>query len=277
MFELMQTINQKPKPFEVYTAEALWTDEHTSEQMLNYHLNESTDAASRNHAFIDRSVDWICSHFKVSQATSIADFGCGPGLYANKFAARGGAVTGIDFSSRSISYARQKAGDAGLNINYVQTNYLDYDTTDRYDLICMIMCDFCALNPAQRSLMLKKFHSLLKPGGALLMDVYSLVRFAHIQESATYEFNQLNGFWSSADYYGFVNTFKYENEKLVLDKYTIVEKDKTKCIYNWLQHFDPDRLKQELLDACFTRIDYYKNVAGDAFDDQHTEFAVVAR
>jgi SAM-dependent methyltransferase len=277
MFDMLQKINQKPKPFEFYTADALWTDEHTSEQMLHYHLNESVDVASRNHAFIDRSVDWICSHFNISKVKSIADFGCGPGLYANKLAAGGAAVTGIDFSPRSISYARQKASNEGLKTNYVQTNYLEYDTADKYDLICMIMCDYCALNPAQRSIMLKKFHSFLKPTGAILMDVYSLARFVQIKESSSYEYNQLNGFWSPADYYGFVNTFKYEKEKILLDKYTIVEKDKTKHVYNWLQHFDSDSLKQELFDSGFTNVDYYKNVAGDEFDDQHSEFAVIAR
>ena len=277
MFDMLQKINQKPKPFEFYTAEVLWTDEHTSEQMLNYHLNESIDAASRNHAFIQRSVNWICSHFNINETTSIADFGCGPGLYANKLAAFGAAVTGIDFSPRSISYAKQKANSEGLGIDYVQANYIEYETIEKYDLICMIMCDFCALSPAQRCIMLKKFHSLMKPNGAILIDVYSLARFVQIKESATYEFNQLNGFWSSADYYGFVNTFKYQKEKLILDKYTIIENDKTKHVYNWLQHFDPDSLEQELTDSGFTHVDYYKNVAGDKFDAQHTEFAVIAR
>jgi len=277
MFDLLQQINQKPKPFGFYTADSLWTDEHISKQMLSYHLNESVDLASRNFVFIDRSVDWICSHFNVNKATSIADFGCGPGLYAKRLAARGAKVIGIDFSPNSIAHAKQTALKQGLNIKYIQTNYLDYETTDKYDLICMIMCDICALSPVQRDCMLKKFHSLLKPGGAVLLDVYSFNRFAQIKESSTYEVNHLNGFWSSSDYYCFINTFKYEKEKVVLDKYTVIERDKTKVIYNWYQHFDADGLKRELLDAGFTDIECYKNVAGDEFDNQHTEFAVVAR
>ena len=58
MFDKLEKINAKPKPFEFYTAEELWTDEHTSEQMLQFHLNESIDLSSRNHAFIDRSAEW---------------------------------------------------------------------------------------------------------------------------------------------------------------------------------------------------------------------------
>jgi len=52
MFKELKTINNRPKPFEFYTAEALWTDEHTSEQMLQYHLNlyssESSNGDSEN-------------------------------------------------------------------------------------------------------------------------------------------------------------------------------------------------------------------------------------
>ena len=39
MFDLLEKINTRPEPFEFYTASDLWTDEHTSEQMLKYHLN----------------------------------------------------------------------------------------------------------------------------------------------------------------------------------------------------------------------------------------------
>ena len=74
MFEELEKINNKPKPFEFYTASDLWTDEYTSKQMLSYHLNEEVDVSSRNAAFIDRSVAWITSHFNIDAETKIIDF-----------------------------------------------------------------------------------------------------------------------------------------------------------------------------------------------------------
>ena len=47
-------INKKPKPFEFYTAEERWADEHTSRKMLEFHLNDELDPSSRNSQFIDR-------------------------------------------------------------------------------------------------------------------------------------------------------------------------------------------------------------------------------
>ena len=277
MFKDLKEINSPPKPFQFYTADELWTNEHTSKQMLKYHLNESIDASSRNKGFIERSVEWIVSRFDVDKNSEIADFGCGPGLYTNMLAERGAMVTGIDFSENSLKYAKQAAAEKGLKTNYILTNYLAYETADRFDLITMIMCDFCVLNPAQRKKMLLKFHSLLKPGGSVLLDVYSLNTFNQKEESATYELNQLNGFWSPEDYYGFVNTFKYEKEKVILDKYTIIEASQQRVVYNWLQCYSKDSIRNEFEENGFKADEFYSDVAGQAFTPESSEIAIVAK
>ena len=73
MFEELEKINKRPKPFEFYTASDLWANQHTSEQMLSFHLNEGIDVSSRNTAFIAKSVEWIVSHFHINDKTNIAD------------------------------------------------------------------------------------------------------------------------------------------------------------------------------------------------------------
>lgn len=276
MFEELERINERPKPFQFYTASDLWTNEHTSKQMLSFHLNEAIDVSSRNAEFINRSVEWIASWFNIGKDTKIADFGCGPGLYATRLAKRGANVTGIDFSGRSIEYAKEVAAREQLNISYVRQNYLEFETEDRFDLVLMIMCDFCALSTTQRKGILKKFHSILKPGGYVLIDAYSLSAFDKREEAATYEENLLNGFWSPNKYYGFLNTFKYVNEKVVLDKYTIVEAERTRCVYNWLQYFAPEELKKAFMEAGFKVDSLYSDVAGKPYDQNTCEFAIVA-
>jgi 2-polyprenyl-3-methyl-5-hydroxy-6-metoxy-1,4-benzoquinol methylase len=277
VFKELKEINSRPAPFQLYTADELWANEYTSKQMLEYHLNESIDVSSRNLEFIERSVKWIVSHFCIDDKTEIADFGCGPGLYSTRLAERGATVTGIDFSENSLKYAKQVAEQKGLKINYVYTNYLDFETTHNMDLIIMIMCDFCALSPEQRKTMISKFNSFLKPGGSVLLDVYSLNSFNQKEESATYELNQLNRFWSPDDYYCFVNTFKYEKEKVTLDKYTIIEESQTRVVYNWLQHFSTESLSEEFEENGFKVEGFYSDVAGAAFDPESTEFALVAK
>jgi len=277
MFDELEKISIRPKPFEFYTASDLWTDEHTSKQMLSYHLNEHLDLSSRNAAFINRSVEWIASDLNIIAGMKIADFGCGPGLYAARLARRQADVTGIDFSKRSIRYARQLATAEGLSIRYENQDYLEFETDDRFDLILMIMCDFCALSPTQRRKILNKFCAILEPGGSVLLDVYSLTALDQRQETAMYEANLLDGFWSPNKYYGFLNTFKYASEKVVLDKYTIVEASRTRIVYNWLQYFSPEALEREFAECGLAVVKRYSDVAGSPFDSESNEFAVVAK
>ena len=277
MFETLEEINSRPTPFQFYTAEDLWTDEHTSMKMLEYHLNESVDLSSRNKNFITRSVKWILSHFGIDGNTSIADFGCGPGLYTTLFAENDAEVTGIDFSRRSIQYAKKVAVQKGLDITYHEQNYLKFETEKRFDLITMIFCDFCALSPMQRKTLLAKFYTFLKPGGSVLLDVHSLNTFNSRDEVAIYERNQLDNFWSAENYYGFLNTFKYDKEKLTLDKYTIVEKTRTRIVYNWLQYFSRDSLGEEFEENGFQAEEFYSDVAGSTFSPESPDLAIVAR
>ena len=277
MFKELKKINSPPAPFECYTADDLWTNEHTSKQMLKYHLHETIDAASRNRIFIENSVEWIVSHFNVHKNTKIIDFGCGPGLYTNKLAEHNAIVTGIDFSQNSLNYAKQTAAEKDLNVNYIFSNYLNFETENRYDLITMIMCDFCAISPEQRKILLSKFSSLLKPNGSVLLDAYTLNSFNNKSESASYELNQLNGFWSKENYYCFINTFKYENEKVTLDKYTIFEESQKRVVYNWLQYYSIDSLKNEFKENGLKIEKIYSDVAGKAFAPEALEIAVVAK
>ena len=276
MFNALKEINERPKPFEFYTANELWTNEHTAQQMLQYHLNDDIEASSRNSTFIEKSCNWIADHFNI-KGKEVIDFGCGPGLYTSRLARKGASVTGIDFSESSINYARAAAKKEGLTIDYIVSDYLEYETTEKFDLITMIMCDFCALSPDQRKALLGKFKAILKPEGAILMDVYSLNAFEKKSESATYEKNQLFGFWSPNDYYAFVNTFKYQDEKVLLDKYTIVEANQpTRVVYNWLQHYSFDALQAEYKQSGLVIRDRLGNVAGGEFSSGLDEFAVIA-
>jgi len=159
----------------------------------------------------------------------------------------------------------------------VNQNYLDIETDDRFHLILMIMCDFCALSPSQRTLILWKFHSLLAPGGSVLLDVYSLNAFEQREEASSYGVNLLDGFWSPDKYYGFLNTYKYDDIGAVLEKYTIVEARRTRTIYNWLQYFSPSSLQSEFERAGYTHQELYGNVAGGPFVESASEFAIVGK
>ncbi|MCP4582895.1 MAG: class I SAM-dependent methyltransferase [candidate division Zixibacteria bacterium] len=276
MFKELEKINQRPKLFGHYTADQLWNDPYVSRQMLKYHLDENTELASKPKDFIDRSVNWIISRFNIGENSRICDLGCGPGLYTSRLAQTGADVTGIDFSESSINYAIETAKADSLPITYHCRNYLDFKPSRTYDLITMIYYDFCVLNPEQRNKLLKVVHSCLKDDGSFLLDFLTLDFYDKTAEKRTVDFSPGDGFWSAEPYYEFVNTFKYEKEKIILNKHTIIEKTRTREIYNWLQCYGQDSVIALFSENGFRFTDHFLNVANDEFEDDSHEIALVA-
>ena len=120
---------QDPKPW-AEGEKIPWDDPQFSARMLNEHLSQTHDAASRRADIIDQQVAWIHHHILGDNPARILDLGCGPGLYASRLAERGHRCVGIDFSPASIDYAkRQTTGD---NPTYMQADIRHADYGDGY-------------------------------------------------------------------------------------------------------------------------------------------------
>lgn len=268
MYRELNEAAAKPVIWSKYTADVLWTDAHIAKQMLAFHLNPSINIASRTAAFIDDSVDWLVSTLALDSTSKTIDFGCGPGLYTQRLKAIGiGTVVGVDFSKNSLAHAAHQAKSAGLNIEYQHCDYLNYTDTRTFDLISLVMCDLCALNPNQRAALLRKFKSMLKPDGKIALDVYTDRRFASQQTSLHLEKNAMGGFWSANDYWCVKASFTYDIERVTLDKYTIIEASRQWTVYNWLQHFTVSTLNEELHQQGLKIIGRYNDLCGNPFDE----------
>ena len=263
MYSTLYQFTQRPAPFSRSTSRELWTRPHLARQMLAFHLNPETELASRSAANIDAIVQSLDSRFSLA-GKRICDLGCGPGLYTSRFAARGAEVTGVDFSRNSIDHAIEDARQKGRNIAYVHADYLEEELPGEFDLITLIYYDFCVLSPVQRSRLLMRVHSMLRPGGGFVMDAPGMRSFSEKQETTTIEHRLMNGFWSEGDYVGLQRTLLYPDEAISLDHYVIVEESEQWEIYNWLQHYTPERITSELEHAGFSIDALTGSLAGDA-------------
>jgi SAM-dependent methyltransferase len=278
MFETLEKITDKPVLYEAYTTKTLWNDPYISQKMLSLHLDPKAELATRNHDFIEKSVNWMCNRFSIGEHMKICDFGCGPGIYTSMFAERGADVTGVDFSETSIRYARKNAKEKDLNIDYLCQDYLEFPTDKKFNLLTMIYCDFCVLNDKQRKILLSIFYQVLENDGAIVLDVYSMNHFNATTEKASFEKSSENDFWSNfwaeKPYFCFSNTFKYEGSSVFLDKYTVVEEDRIREIYNWIRCYQIESLKKEFEENGLRITEQYANVAGEA--DNQSDASVIA-
>ena len=272
LFEL-QT---KPNPFT--PGEPLfWNDPYISTQMLKVHLDPNVDAASRKPEIIDRSVNWIIETLGLKPGASLLDLGCGPGLYASRFARAGFKVTGVDYSRNSIEYASQYAKENSLNITYRYQNYLELDDENLYDAAFLIYGDFCPLNPEQRSTLLRNIHRALKPNGYFVLDVSTREhRKKYGNKNGWYAAE--SGFWKPDPHLVLEEGFDYPEQSIWLDQYTTIEADGKVSVYrNWFQDYTPEAITEELTQGRFPVESLWGDLMGTPYTSESEWIGVVTR
>lgn len=253
-----------------------WDDEHISKGMLEAHLHPNWEAASRGHDLIDKSVEWIAQIAPSSTYKNILDLGCGPGLYAERLYKKGYNITGIDFSQRSINYARKKVRERNQEINYIYKNYMDIDYKNEFEIVILIYCDFGVLSDISRQVLLKKIYESLKPGGKLIFDIFTLKEFEKKKESNTWYVSEEGGFWKPDKHICLESHFIYEGD-VRLDQYVIIDKDeRVDIIRNWHKQYTKDSIISEIKKAGFNKIDIYSDVAGKQYSEHTKVMGIVA-
>ena len=258
------TLQEKPAPFT--PGEPLfWNDPHISSQMLKAHLNPNIEAASRKPETIDRVVQWLIQTLGLKPGASLLDLGCGPGLYASRFARAGFCVTGVDYSRRSIEYAANDAKENQLDITYRYENYLDLRDEALYDAALLIYGDFCPLNPEQRKRLLHNIHRALKPNGKFILDVTTReCRRKYGNQNRWYAVN--SGFWKPGPHLVLEEGFDYPEQSLWLDQFTVVEANGNLTVYrNWFQDYTPETITAELLESGFVIDGLYADLTGTPY------------
>lgn len=251
-----------------------WNDEHISKQMLKYHLDPEFEGASRKLSFITESVHWLKGIVPSGEYTRLLDMGCGPGLYAERFSKAGYEVTGMDFSKRSIEYAKSSAFKQGLNIDYIYENYLKMNFNNAFDFVTFIYCDYGALSEKDRFTVLRKIYHSLRPGGKFVFDVFSMAEFNKFLESETWNVCPAGGFWSPEKYLALERRKKYQ-DNVTLEQTVVLTEDSIRNYRIWNCFFSPERLRKEAKEAGFKVLDIFGDMTGAPFTSDGSVFTML--
>lgn len=227
-----------------------WDDPHIAVGLLDAHLDDTVEAASRPGATIRTTVDSWVAEGLAGPGTRVLDLGCGPGRVAELLAAAGCDVTGWDLSSRSLEHARTRATDEGLQIDYRRRDFLTLDEIAGYDLVLQSYGEVATFSDDVRDRLLAAVRRALAPGGVFVFDVSTpalrdRVRLRHDEWSVSH-----GGFWRPGLHLVLARHHRYDDD-VSCDHYVVVDEAGVTAYRMWFHDYTPQTIIPVLARAGF--------------------------
>ena len=200
-----------------------WHEPEFSARMLQEHLAQDHDRASRRAARIDRHVEWIHTHLLGGAPSHILDLACGPGLYCSRLARLGHRCTGIDYSPASIAYARGEAEQHGLACTYHLADLRTAEYGAGYDLAMLIFGELNVFRPSDAERILAKCYAALRPGGVLLLEPHTLDGVERLGRAPAIWWSSSGGLFSPRPHLVLMERIWYARGQTAVLRYYVVD------------------------------------------------------
>jgi 2-polyprenyl-3-methyl-5-hydroxy-6-metoxy-1,4-benzoquinol methylase len=119
----------------------------------------------------DQEVDFLKRELELDRPMEILDMACGFGRHANRLAALGHIVSGVDLAPGFLEIARKEALSLGVAVNYRQGDMRELNDLARYDRVLLLFTAFGYFEDHENIRVLRNIARALKPGGWLIFDI----------------------------------------------------------------------------------------------------------
>jgi SAM-dependent methyltransferase len=137
----------------------------------------------------DREAELVWRLLGLEPGLEVLDLACGHGRIANRLAARGARVTGLDRSARFLERARTDAAALGVEVEYVEGDMRALPWRNRFDAVLNWFSAFGYFDDdAVLRGILRGVCETLKPGGRFAMDAHDpALLMRRFRETAIHE------------------------------------------------------------------------------------------
>lgn len=118
--------------------------------------------------------DFICEALKLKKGMSVLDVPCGYGRISSLLAQKRMNVTGIDFNKHVLDFAKNKAKENDLKINYIQGDMRNFSYRDKFDAVICWFGSFGYFSDEDNEKFIKASARSLKKGGRFLIDTHTI-------------------------------------------------------------------------------------------------------
>lgn len=215
----------------------------------------------------DAETDLIWWLLSVEAGMTVLDLACGHGRIANRLAARGAVVTGLDVTPRFLEVARGDAARRGVEVEYVQGDMRSLPWTGRFDRVVNWFTAFGYFDDADNRRVLTEVARALRPGGRLAIELnnYPAIMRSYLPSSVAERDGDL-----------MVDRHRFDplTGRNVVDR-TIIRDGSVRQTHFEVRMFTYPELRDWLLQAGFTSVSGYGE-DGEPLTTDHRRLIAVA-
>lgn len=255
-----------------------WNERDFSRRLLDEHLDQEHDAASRRQPIIDQHVAWIHRHVLGGCKTRVLDLCCGPGFYTARLARLGHVCVGVDFAPASIAYARAEAADAGLNCRYIEGDIRTTDFGSGYGLGMMLFGEFNTFPQDIIGSVLKSLSAALDPGGKVVLEPQRLDAVQRWASKPSHWYRTESGLFANRAHICLEERFWDEKARVATDRYYVIDAataEVTEYI-NTTRGYTQSEISGLLTQAGFEEIEFHQSLTGKEGEEDEDLMAVCA-
>jgi len=254
-----------------------WNDSHISKSMLEAHLDQAHNGASRKIAEIEKTICHLITSGFLKTGDRVLDLGCGPGLYSSRLCREGMEVTGIDISERSVDYACSQTEKAGLDIDYICADFFDIGYEETFDAILQVYGEICTFSNEKRDLLLSLIYRALKDEGIFIFDVST--RVLRVREGLKNRwYVSEGGFWRPGKHLVLEEGFDYPENDTWLNQYIVMDEDDAVKTYRlWLHDYSLETISRVLEQNGFKIEKIWNSLSGEPYREGGDWIAIAAR
>lgn len=145
---------------QVFDAEGLFDQDY-----LYFHEQVLSDDRS------DAETELIWRLLDLQPGMRVLDLACGHGRIANRLAARGCQVTGLDATPLFLDHARRDAASRGVTVDYVEGDMRTLPWSQHFDRVVNWFTAFGYFDDVANRQVLTEVARVLKPGGRVAFDL----------------------------------------------------------------------------------------------------------
>jgi len=121
----------------------------------------------------ERQAELLWSTLELAPGAKVLDVPCGHGRIANRLAARGASVTGLDADRLFLERARADASERGVEVEYVEGDMRELPWTERFEAAVNWFTSFGYFDDDGNRAFAQSLGNALIPGGRLAIDAHS--------------------------------------------------------------------------------------------------------